>query len=129
MERFEGKNYKLILQEIKFRKKLNHWMWWGFPIHYNSWGNIKVSEITQYYSLKDIHDVKNYLLITRDYYPKALELLSDFTFYELKDFFQHDFDKFKSHIHYFIILKNLLGFDQKTVSYMELIHHTIQTSN
>lgn len=100
MERFENKDYSIILQEVAVGVKSSHWMWWAFPVRFGSWGDRMVSEYTRYYALQD-DEVLLFIRIHWNYYEQVLWRLSLFNYDQLKRFFTHDLEKFKNHIHYF----------------------------
>jgi uncharacterized protein (DUF1810 family) len=88
-----------IINDLKNPQKIKHWIWWGFPQEYGSWGNINVSEITKIYSMTN-EECLLYILYYRDFYIKLLKLIitkKDLLYY----FGNIDYKKFKSHIKFF----------------------------
>jgi len=114
MKRFLNKDYQFILEEIRNKEKTGHWMWWGFPIFKYSWGEIKVSTTTLYYSLVNAHEAREYVEKNHLYYYEAIDYLSLYTSIELRKFFGPDIDKFISHVHSFVIYQKDINMDKKT---------------
>lgn len=53
----QGNSYDEALSEIKSGRKRSHWMWYIFP----QYKGLGFSEISKYYSIKDLDEARRYL--------------------------------------------------------------------